>query len=338
MAALVQRPNPRRWVLSAVRFALLACFSLPAHIEAFARLGSSCGFEAPRRVMLLSTAVVFRPELAIARENFCEAAVSHLSGPAGDVFLVGVTHLSNRSADLARKAVREATPDLVMVELDSSRLRIKSSSTQNASQKVARDQKPPPTPERAESGLGPLAAAQQAVASAVSVAATAALRTGLELVYSVAEKFANTSAGSEMIAAIEEAAKVGATVMLGDQSAELTLKRLAEEGGKVDMGRLEDELKLAVPELQGSLSFQAMIESSTDQATARRLRRAFKFSAPGVFSALVGERDAFMAGNLAKALRAGKRSIVAIVGSIHVQGIEESLQRQADLKVIDSCM
>lgn len=269
----------------------------------------------------------------VVQGRFCEDTLSHLSGPDGDVFLVGVAHLSNRSAELVRLAIRKAAPDLVMVEMDRSRVNFGG----KKQQAEARQQS-----QVAEVSDGnPFEAVKRAAVAAAREATAAALRSGLELLYKVGEKYMDTTAGSEMLAAIQEATSIGVPVMLGDQPAQQTLLRLADEAGKTDVRLLEEDLQM-VPELQFQASsgsdFQSALESIRDQATAQRLRRVFKRSAPGLFGALVGERDIFMAENLNKALKTGKRRIVAVVGSIHVAGISERLLEIADLRPVDACI
>ncbi|CAE7706320.1 unnamed protein product, partial [Symbiodinium sp. CCMP2456] len=60
---------------------------------------------------------------AFGEERLCPSgALVHLQGTTGDVFVLGVTHLSNKSAEVVRSVVQRAAPDLVMVELDASRV------------------------------------------------------------------------------------------------------------------------------------------------------------------------------------------------------------------------
>lgn len=322
-------------------------------------------------VSLLPCPAALAEEVVPQRGNrVCEATISHLAGAAGDVFLVGVAHVSNRSAELAREAVLQARPDLVMVELDSSRIDLTPTQIAEAQSSKAMDSFSAPqsagksrsltvlefgpaaqskadndatgaTKASSESpwqsGLGALGGAARGLASDV-------LRLVLGLLYKLTEKYLDVSAGSEMLEAARAAVEVGAPVLLGDRPARKTLERLAEEAGKTDLQKLDDVLQAVMPEVSieeassSPTTLQALLESTRDQSTTRLLRQAFKEGAPGLFNALVDERDAYMADNLLAALRAGRRRVVSVVGSIHVQGIEERLVERAALRVVDTCI
>ncbi|CAM9665521.1 unnamed protein product, partial [Heterosigma akashiwo] len=51
-------------------------------------------------------------------------AISHLRDPVTgkEIFLIGTAHISNTSAILVQETVRGVRPDVVMVELDASRI------------------------------------------------------------------------------------------------------------------------------------------------------------------------------------------------------------------------
>ncbi|CAJ1367219.1 unnamed protein product, partial [Effrenium voratum] len=258
---------------------------------------------APRRGLLLSLGLAQSWHPASAETLCRDGSLVHLRGTEGDAFIVGVTHLSNKSALLVREVVQTSSPDLVMVELDASRVGLSTNTTKAPSAGSAK-----------EDG-NPLASMQRAATQAATQLAAGVLKTGLELVYKVFEDKLQTPAGSEMITAIQEAGKLGVPVMLGDRPAQQTLTRLVEASQGTDLGQLEQDLAEAVPELRvgdgSTLGLQALVDSATDQAMARRLRRSFKASAPGLFAGLVGERDEFMAASLARAVRRGKRRLVA---------------------------
>ncbi|CAE6910543.1 unnamed protein product [Symbiodinium sp. CCMP2592] len=286
----------------------------------------------PRRALLgVASGLLLPVPAAFGEDRLCPSgALVHLQGTTGDVFVLGVTHLSNKSAEVVRSVVQRATPDLVMVELDASRVGLAKNSTRSSKTTA-----PPP----AEAPSDFFSTARKASADAALQLAAGVLRFGLDLIYRAFEKYLNTPAGSEMLAAIEEAGKIGTPVMLGDRPAQDTLNRLVEAGQSSDLAQLEEDLAISVPELRTSgLGLQALVDSATDQATAKRLRRAFKGSAPELFAALVGERDEYMAANLARAAQKGKRRIVAVVGSLHVQGISEALERTLSLRVLDACV
>ncbi|CAE7317135.1 unnamed protein product [Symbiodinium natans] len=283
----------------------------------------------PRRALLAAAGLALPTPTAHGEDRLCPSgALVHLQGTSGDVFVLGVTHLSNKSAQVVRSVVQKASPDMVMVELDASRVAGLARNSTRAAKAAA-----------PEAPSDFFTSARKATTDAALGMAAGVLRFGLDMIYRAFEKYLNTPAGTEMLAAVEEAAKVGAPVMLGDRPAQDTLNRLVEAGQSSDLGQLEQDLAISVPELRTSdLGLQALVDSATDQATAKRLRRAFKASAPELFAALVGERDEYMAANLARAARNGRRRIVAVVGSLHVQGISEALERILNLRVLDACV
>mmetsp|Transcript_46945 Transcript_46945/g.150883 ORF Transcript_46945/g.150883 Transcript_46945/m.150883 type:complete len:424 (-) Transcript_46945:96-1367(-) len=279
--------------------------------------------------------------------GLCETTLSHLAGGGSDVFLVGVAHLSNESVALVRKAVRQARPDLVMVELDSSRLTVQEQQSSDGSSRRGLMIFDPTAQQEAEAQAPPLPALVapslvDMVSRAARDLAAGALGFLISSLYKASEGFMGEMSGAEMLAALEEASVLGVPVLLGDRPAKITLDRLVAELGSTDIAALDEALEKEFPELYyadaSPQDFQAILEGVRDQATTRRLREKFRNAAPGLFSGLVGERDEFMGRNLLKSLQAGRKRIVAVVGSIHVQGIEEYLVGAAGLRAVDACI
>ncbi|OLQ15558.1 hypothetical protein AK812_SmicGene181 [Symbiodinium microadriaticum] len=86
-----------------------------------------------RRALLGAAGGLLLPAHAAFGDNrLCPSgALVHLQGTTGDVFVLGVTHLSNKSAEVVRSVVQRATPDLVMVELDASRVGLAKNSSRS---------------------------------------------------------------------------------------------------------------------------------------------------------------------------------------------------------------
>eukprot|EP00929_Paragymnodinium_shiwhaense_P108223 TRINITY_DN7454_c0_g1_i2.p1 TRINITY_DN7454_c0_g1~~TRINITY_DN7454_c0_g1_i2.p1 ORF type:complete len:294 (+),score=60.17 TRINITY_DN7454_c0_g1_i2:312-1193(+) len=206
-------------------------------------------------------------------------------------------------------------------------------------------------------------ATQDALGNAFKSLAMSALKAILQNFYKDLEGKLNVAAGSELLAALTESCRAGIPVLLGDQPAARTLARLSEAAGKVDMNQLQEALD-TVPELgigvaadDSPASLSAVLEGFRDQATTRRIRRAVRLGAPELFSALVDERDAYLADSLLAVLdkpaarvvaanatdaspmedRRYKR-IVATVGSIHVEGVGQRLVERAGLQRVDDCV
>jgi len=76
---------------------------------------------------------------------------------------------------------------------------------------------------------------------------------------------------------------------------------------------------------------KAQIEGLKDRQVLRREREAMQKMAPNIYQAFVDDRDLFMSRMLINASGAGGRKVVAIVGAMHLDGIENhwlNLQRR----------
>ena len=130
--------------------------------------------------------------------------------------------------------------------------------------------------------------------------------------------------------------------MLGDRDVEVTLQRVAEALSKTDLktllkpdSELEQSLKELVPNniaanKDGDLNdaeyrqeFSDFVETVKQKDKVRKIMTQLKRVAPEIHTALLAERDAYMAAGLNGLDEI--ETIVAVVGIAHVDGIEQIL-------------
>ena len=127
-------------------------------------------------------------------------------------------------------------------------------------------------------------------------------------------------AGREMIAAVEEAERIGASVLFIDRGLSETVRRLAGIP-------LRERLLMAVQLLIGAvLPVRGReLEGLTEEGEVERILREFRRWFPAAYRVLVEERNLIMAERLTPLLVSGRR-VVCVVGAAHVGGLFEILK------------
>jgi pheromone shutdown-related protein TraB len=205
-------------------------------------------------------------------------------------YLVGTAHVSKRSIDDVRATIEAVRPDVVCVELDKTRhdALTKDSAFRDLDViKVVREGKT-----LYLLGHLALAAYQRRIGARLGV-----------------------KPGAELLAAIEVAREHGVPVELIDRDIAVTLKRTWRNVGLWKRALLVTSLvigfrgkdKVDVEELKEPKALSEMLSE---------LARVM----PEVKAPLIDERDAYMMSRLLE-VGAGKRTVVAIVGAAHVQGM-----------------
>ena len=194
------RPLARRGLLS---LAIGASSTLAPTRQA---LGASVTLAPARQALSLAPAL-------------CSPLVATLRSPtSATLALVGTAHISNESANLVRDVIQQVRPDTVMVELDERR----------ASRLVRRDARGAPPPDPQPYSLA--AVFRRLVRLDFDAAGSNAVGTLLAELYKKLDSLGFQS-GAEFVTAIREADAIGATILLGDQDAEVTLGRLRDALG-----------------------------------------------------------------------------------------------------------
>jgi len=286
--------------------------------------------------------------------------------------LIGTAHISEESAALAGRVVREVRPEAVFVELD--RKRISKALNPGESQPVgvaggraaageeSSGDLPQSTPGRPSQQVG-LAAREESQQEAprrvnpfdfrerLMEAGTKAVGDAIRGVYSKlnSEGF---NPGEEFVLAISEAMKIDAKVVLGDRDVDVTLRRLTEALARTDIKKLtesdselEQSLKNVMPEdiksnisSERSLSKDQLsryVETVKARENVRIVMSQLRAAAPELYNAMVAERDEYMAKGLDSLKEFG--STVAVMGIAHIDGVEGNLSSYGWKQVLVPC-
>jgi pheromone shutdown-related protein TraB len=227
---------------------------------------------------------------------------------AREFLIVGTAHISRESADLVREVIEREQPDCVCVELDAQRYEALSQKRSfrelDVLQLIRRKQ-------------------------------LAALIANL-LLASYQKKLGGALGilpGTELLAATEVAQRLGIEIALCDRDVRVTLRRAWASMGFFKKSTLVSNLALALferPEVS-----EEDLRRLRDQDVLSELMRELGEAMPALKTALIDERDAYLAQRMREA--PGER-IVAVVGAGHVGGIRDALasSRQVDLAAIES--
>ena len=166
--------------------------------------------------------------------------------------------------------------------------------------------------------------------------------------------------GEEFAEAIRTGREVGATIVLGDQDVQITLRRLAEALSMTDLNQLlnpDSQLEQTMtnllpslpPSMDGSLDkngntdptqfkreLSDYVEQMKSRDTVRTIIQELNTMAPEVVRVMLTERDAYMANGL-HTLRQSYPKVVAVMGLAHIDGVERNLQRLGWKPVQLSC-
>ena len=252
------------------------------------------------------------------------------------VVLIGVAHLSTRSPADVRHVIGVLRPQCVVVELCRSR-------QQQLYDGGGGGQSSSPFALTGDGGAaqGLLPALQRALrlgsGGALLLRATMA---------AVANKAAGKGSptrnvpgarvpafGSEFMAAREAAEEVGAQVVLGDRPLEITLQRAIAATTWADRAQ---GLGLVTATLSGNnetrgglVTASAMDALVADGQAVDALLAGFTSAFPKLATALVHERDAYLAWSLCRSKAVdGTDVVVGVVGKAHVRGIVWAMQPQ----------
>mmetsp|Transcript_4266 Transcript_4266/g.8352 ORF Transcript_4266/g.8352 Transcript_4266/m.8352 type:complete len:198 (+) Transcript_4266:2-595(+) len=168
-------------------------------------------------------------------------------------------------------------------------------------------------------------------------------------------------AGEEFVLAIREGLAVNAAIVLGDRDVEVTLRRLTEALSKTDLKKLfssdsdlEQSLNSLMPgggkgsyalsdsrsgdgskEAVSKEQFKEFVETVKARENVRLVMSQLKATAPELYDAMVGERDAYMARGLATLDQFS--TMVAVMGIAHVDGVESNLKERGWVPVSVPC-
>ena len=142
--------------------------------------------------------------------------------------------------------------------------------------------------------------------------------------------------GAEMLAAIEEAESVGAKIALIDRDIQVTLQRF---WGKM---KFLEKIRMIGSLLGGLIGIGKGTEIDIDQITENDVVTALvselRDFAPTAAEVLIDERDAYLAGSIAKVAAGGNKTVVAVIGAGHKPGVINYLKNPKTIPSLSSLM
>jgi pheromone shutdown-related protein TraB len=224
-----------------------------------------------------------------------------------EIKIIGTAHVSQQSVDEVRAAIEEFKPDVVAIELDTSRF--------TALKKQARDP-----------SVGDVLEVKNFNSLLVQwLLAYLQRKIGIDV---------GVEPGAEMKIAIDEAEQRGIPIALVDRDIRLTLLRFWSSLGFFEKIKMFWALITSIAEIDNGQEID--IESLKEQNVIDAVMEEFRKFSPNGARALIDERDAFIAHQLIllKVQRSEGR-ILAVVGAGHRQGIANYLDKPDTLPPFD---
>jgi pheromone shutdown-related protein TraB len=224
-----------------------------------------------------------------------------------EIKIVGTAHVSQQSVDEVRAAIEDFKPDVVAIELDSSRF--------TALKKMARDP-----------SVGDVLEVKNFNSLLVQwLLAYLQRKIGIDV---------GVEPGAEMKIAIEEAEQRGIPLALVDRDIRLTLLRFWSSLGIIEKIKMFWALITSIAEIDNGQEID--IESLKEQNVIDAVMEEFRKFSPNGARALIDERDAFIAHQLIRLkVQRPEGRILAVVGAGHRQGIANYLDKPITLPPFD---
>lgn len=219
-----------------------------------------------------------------------------------EIFLVGTAHVSRASSEEVRDMIHAVKPQTVFVELDAKRAQsILMGGQENQSESFFKR-----------------------VASSYGNIPGELLNQGMKGFYKML-KTMGMDPGLEFKVALEEAEKLRARIVYGDQDQAITLKNMASALSFTDVlkimtgrGIQMDEKTSDMLDSKDFSSLAASVEALKTRKAAQAMTAALRQFNPKLAKALIDDRDKYMV----KRLRKLEGRVVGVVGLGHLDGIE----------------
>lgn len=235
-----------------------------------------------------------------------EDNVDRLEVDGRSIYLVGTAHVSSASAVLVDRVIRDQRPDTVCLELCNSRYETLTN------------------PERwKETDLYSVIRDGRAYVLMAQLALAAFQR-------KLAREF-KIRPGEEMHRAMRAAKATNAEIVLVDREIRTTLKRAWSGAGFGAMVRMIWSLVVSMFNRETVTAEEVEKLKGNDELTV--MLEEFSGALPGVKTALIDERDQYLA---AKIRRAPGERVVAVVGAGHVPGIKRLFSDEIDLAALET--
>lgn len=230
--------------------------------------------------------------------------VTHLDYRGRDIYLVGTAHVSQKSVDEVGRVIADVRPDTVCVELDAA---------------------------RHQALVDPARWRSLDIFQVIRERRITFLLTSLVLSSYQRRLGAKLGVrpGAEMLAAIEQARRIGAELVLADRDMQATLRRTWAALSPWDCLQLIGTL-VGSMFAKGEIT-EEQVEALKDRDTISELIREFAEVMPRLQRPLIDERDRFLVSSVREA--PGQR-VVAVVGAGHVGGMVNYLHADVDRKAL----
>lgn len=218
--------------------------------------------------------------------------------------IIGTAHVSQNSVDEVKAAILEDQPDVVAIELDRGRYQ----KLMNEKNGVVEDDQIHITKIIKENKVGVFL-----------------VTTILSYMQNKIGDDVDIKPGAEMLGAIEASEEVGCRIALIDRDINITLQRV------LNSMTTWEKMKFIygiVGSLFSSDEEEFDIESLKEQSNIDQAMEYFKEVSPGAYTALVKERDAYLAKGI---LGIPEDKVIAVVGAGHKEGIIEYLDNPETL-------
>ena len=223
---------------------------------------------------------------------------------SNSIILVGTGHILEKSVREVEEVIEREKPDIVAVELCQSRYEALRGNIGNFSVKDA-----------IEGGKPFLMLTHWLLAYIQK-------RMGSEL---------GIEPGADMMAAIKKAEALGCEVALVDRPIQITMQRFWKKMKFLEKVKMLFSIIFAIAsmggigrkkKLMGKDNREIELERITDEDVVTELIEELRQFSPGAATALLDERDAYIAGSLLELQAQAQKKIVAVVGAGHVTGIK----------------
>ncbi|KAL7540959.1 hypothetical protein ACHAWF_006826 [Thalassiosira exigua] len=237
-----------------------------------------------------------------------------------EVYLLGTAHVSEASTQEVVDLIRLVQPDVVFVELDSSRaaqLRNGDGTTNEHQQQAPFD-------------ISNILKHPFMSGGALSKAGLPNIENIIQAAPALLKRLGwFPRQGGEMKAALDEADRIGARCVYGDVEYSKTMSNLKREAGMIltspsqwaNIPTPPSEIRGVFEGLmRGQNDTQQVVESIKTRENAKQMTNYLKQSFPSIHHVMITNRDVYMAKMLRKHCLEGR--VVACVGMAHVEGIE----------------
>ncbi|CAL9769900.1 unnamed protein product [Musa acuminata subsp. burmannicoides] len=234
------------------------------------------------------------------------------------IWLIGTSHLSEKSASDVERVARAVRPDNVVVELCRSRAGIMYASTS------AEDVPSLKLNMFSLSGAKFFGAINRSIN--LGGQSALALRLLLAVFSSKISSDANRSFGDEFRAARKVSEELGVQIVLGDRPIEITLERAWSSLTWSEKVRLVLSLFRGISSSSSELPESNIMKDQEMDGSPYKLYESLSVSYPSLLQPLIHERDTYLAWSLKRSKAVNKsKKVLGVIGKGHMNGVVYAL-------------